>query len=199
MTSQCVIFMSKWFGFIAVATFSIIWIGSAALDPTWVFAEDTISEFGISGTLAEPLFNYGCILTGAIIVLYGIGLALANNNKPYKTGGVFLVLAGIFLAAVGLVPMDLGEPHVFIAITMGIFLVCAMCSLSVQDWKEGRVFIPGLTVFILVICATLMLTQNSATFEEYSVILVFFWVCMEGFSVLLRPKNSNSVTNEASV
>ena len=47
-----------WFGVIAVVVFSICWICAAAIDTTWVFGENTLSDLGASDSDAKMYFNY---------------------------------------------------------------------------------------------------------------------------------------------
>ena len=175
-----------WFGIFAVAVFAITWICAAALDSTWVFGEDMISKLGISNTDASLYFKYGCILTGAFAMIFGIGNTLYAKNAGHASGGIFMIMAGLFLALVGIITMDVGNGnlHNFVAITMAIFILCAAISFAAGNWYEHHELYAGVPIIIICIIIGLSIGYNNATAEGWAVILALLWICVESIRMI---------------
>lgn len=164
-----------WFGLIAIAAFIIAWMGAAALDPAWEFGVDELSDLGVSETDAQYYFNYGCIITGALIALFGIGNALYHRNYGETVGGCFLVLGGIFMALIGIFTSDSPDMHKFVTIVMFTFLLCAVISNIASDWHENRMIFAGLSIVLIFVAIGLYLFYEFAAFEAWGVILLMIW------------------------
>ena len=124
-------------GLVAAFIFSIVWIVAACADPSWTLGEDFVSKLGVSGvSLAADLFNYGCIIAGILLFVYGIGKAYAYKGSECASGMLFAV-SGLLLVLIGLVHSG-NTYHSIIAVLLFVFLVFAIIAAAATDAKEGR-------------------------------------------------------------
>ena len=177
-----------WLGILGIVTFVISWICAISLDPSWTFAENTLSEFGISDTDAQYFFNYGCcIISGALIVLFGFGNIICAKNSGYQAGGVLLMIAGAMLALVGVATMDVGNGnlHDYVAGTMALFLLLSMIALTAANWTADRKLWSGVSIVIIFVLVAMILNYTVAELEAYGVILIAIWILMESVRMIM--------------
>ena len=85
-----------------------------ALNPWFVFTEDAFSDFGGHRSSYPWLYNYGLIITGIMVVLYGSALCLISEDKLEIVGSSYVSLSGVFLALIGIYPSGT-NPHTFVS------------------------------------------------------------------------------------
>ncbi len=102
-------------GFIAVIAAWIVIISSWILNSSWfVFTRDAFSDFGGANSCCPELYNYGLIIVGAMIILFSLGCMSCTLNNIELIGWSYMVLAGVFLALIGIYPSGT-RPHVFVS------------------------------------------------------------------------------------
>jgi len=92
-------------GLVAIAFAWVVIGASWILNPWFVFTEDAFSDFGGSESCCPELYNYGLMITGMLIVLYGLAICIVADEKLEVAGGSYVILAGIFLALIGVFPL----------------------------------------------------------------------------------------------
>ena len=76
----------------------------------------TVSELGERGVSElAALFNAGLIVGGLLIALYMVSLVLRFERRAGRILGVLGAAAGVAMALVGVVPVDVLEPHIVVA------------------------------------------------------------------------------------
>jgi hypothetical membrane protein len=179
-----------WAGILAAAAFSIVWLAASSLDPSWVFGQDVLSDFGISGTDAELYFNYGCAVTGVLIAIFGIGIIVNHINAGHIVGGTLLIIGGILVLLVGLVPLDSlgGDIHTRLGYLFGIVAFAAAASTAAGNWASGQRVFGGLTLVLLIASTAMYLSYEFAEFESYVTIIALIWLVLESIALMLRKK-----------
>ena len=114
----------------AVAAWLVI-LASWWLNRGWfTYTRHAFSDLGGSRSCCPGLYNYGLMVLGALFSLYGIGVTIRTRTKLGVVGGGYIVIAGIFLALIGLFPTGTRH-HVcvstwfFIQSYLGLILVLA--------------------------------------------------------------------------
>lgn len=177
----------SWCGIIGVAAFIIAWVCAASIDSSWEFAVNTLSEFGISDTDARYYFNYGCIITGAIIAIFGFGHVSTARNSGHTAGGILMIVGGVFLALIGLVTMDVGNGnlHNYVAISAALFLFLAMIAIGAGNWAAGNKLFGGVTLVFVCVFIAMALTYTVAELEAYGIILAMIWFILESIRMII--------------
>jgi hypothetical membrane protein len=149
-------------------------------NPWFVFTEHAFSDLG--GPIAEDaeIFNNGLIVLGGLFILYALTLIWDANNKVETVGGAFALMAGIFLALIGVYPSGT-SPHTFVSIW---FFVQADVAITV--WGIG-ILLSGWDVFGLVftcigivgpLIAVVATWPSIAVVEAYGITLIDVWVVL---------------------
>ena len=178
-------------GLSIVIVFAIFWALSTQLDPSWKFAVNTLSEFGISGTLAEYTFNYGCcVLCGTLMTLFAIGNLRKATNRGYRMGSILLIIGGILLAFVGIVTMDVGDgtPHDIVAQSMTLFLVLSAVAFAFGNWKTGNKIVTGIVLAMVCMIISMVINFTVAQLEAYGIILIMIWILVESMRIFSPRK-----------
>ena len=115
---------------VAVAAWLVI-LASWWLNRSWfTYTRHAFSDLGGSRSCCPGLYNYGLIVLGTLFSLYGIGVTIRARTKLGVVGGGYIVIAGIFLALIGVFPAGTRH-HVcvstwfFIQSYLGLILVLA--------------------------------------------------------------------------
>ncbi len=125
---------------------------SWSLNPWFDFFDDAFSDLGVPGEASYPwVYNYGLMATGAFVVGYGLYLYRWAVYKPEVLASGFMMLAGVFLALIGLYPGGT-RPHVFVSSWFFVQMDLALIPLSYSLWRL-RGFGPGLWGFVLSLLA----------------------------------------------
>jgi hypothetical membrane protein len=124
-------------GLAAAVIFSLAWVVAASADPSWILGSDTLSELGISDVeVAKNAFNYGCMIAGALLFIYGCGKAYRFNGAECASG-ILAAVAAICLALIGVFTMD-HDLHLLFAITFFVLIAFSILAAGYADGKSGR-------------------------------------------------------------
>lgn len=162
-----------WFGMVF---FAVCWIAAALADPSWEFGVATMSELGISDTVAKYWFLAGCVGAGFCLTLYGIFEVSTTTNKIHRYVYYILQLAGILLVGVGVFTMDFGRMHSFFAVTFFLTMAIVMVVYASYAVNEKKMFMSMFTWIILGFAVVLLAITPIALVEPISVILFAIWI-----------------------
>jgi len=179
-----------WIGMIAVVAFLIAWIGASTADPSWKFAVNNLSDFGVSKTNASLFFNYGCMITGALLAAFGFGRARYQKGMGNLVGGIFFILGGLGLIGVGLYPSDTGDLHTCSAVTAGLFIFLGIVAVTVVNWAADKKLFAGIGIVAAFLLVAMFIAYNIAKLEAYGIIVVMIWVLAECANMILSSKKS---------
>lgn len=180
-----------WFGIIAAFAFAVVWIGAAAIESSWTFGDAAISDLGTGDSDASLFFNVGCIITGALVAIFGIR-EMINDNDAYVIGGILFIIAGVLLALVGVIPSDYGngDLHNFIATTMGIVALGAVIAISAGNWYAHREYFAGISIVIIGLLIATYFAESFESFEAWAVILALVWITIESGRMIAFNKKA---------
>lgn len=180
-----------WVGIVAAVAFIVMWIACYQADSSWTWGVDALSNFGVSGTDAADYFNYGCVISGILLAIYGVGKAQSSNVKGYTVAGIMLALTGICVMAVGVFTNDVhnGDYHDFFAILASVFMFAGIIATAIQQYYDGLVIPVGIAMIFCLAIIMCTLVFNPEKYEVYSIVIALFWIIMDGaLMVALCPK-----------
>lgn len=181
-------------GIVAAAFFAMMWIVAANGDSTWVLGESMISDLGVSDvedTANE--FMYGCIITGILVIVFGIGKAYCEQGAS-TASGIFLAATGLFLALVGIFDENYGngDAHDAFAYMFFIFLfVAAACSIF-GDHAEGKKINAAITAALILIVVGAIVGKEEAYYESAAAVCALLWIVAESVKMIFDIKPSAS-------
>jgi hypothetical membrane protein len=181
-----------WVGMLAVAIFIIIWLCAESVDTAWQFGVDKLSLFGISDTDAKFYFNYGCMITGILVAVFGIGRAVYYKNEGHAAGGILLLVGGVALFFVGIFTMNTGDGqmHDFVSVAAALFIFLAMIAIAAGNWFAKREIFAGIGVALIFFLIAMFFAYDLAKLESYGIIVIMIWFLMESVNMIVSGRKS---------
>ena len=144
MTDQRV-FVSAKVGGVCGITSQVVMLAAVLIavvvSPWYSWAENYISVLGVEGS-ATALFNGGFIVTGALSLIFAIGLGSnllsALSIRLGAMGMVSLVLGSIALSAMGAFPRSTELPHNLASVAFVCTVVLALVLIGISLIMESR-------------------------------------------------------------
>lgn len=170
-------------GLLVAFAFAIVLAVAINSDTTWVYGENTLSDLGISDVqLTADLFNYGCIVFGILLFVYGIGKAMCEASCN-RASGCFVAIAAIFLILIGYIRSDFdnGNTHDAITILFFLFLFVSMVLSAIDDWKANYRLNSALSVIVILVILGCAMGMNIESLEVIIVACTIVWLA--GISV----------------
>lgn len=99
--------------------------------PRFSWTENNISVLGVEGS-ATMLFNWGLILTGALSLIFAIGVRkVLIASRLGQLGMVSLVLGSIAISAIGIFPRTIDLPHDSASVAFFVFVILAFLLIGI--------------------------------------------------------------------
>ncbi|MCX8205120.1 MAG: DUF998 domain-containing protein [Candidatus Nezhaarchaeota archaeon] len=161
----------------AAAAWVTIFI-SAYRNPWFDALKHALSDLGGPGATDPWIYNYGLVLTGAVVLVYAFYLAHRSSTKPMTYSSAFIFMAGLFLALIGVFPSGT-RPHTFVSTWFFVQMWMAMASTTIDLVLRGALA-HGLALLALSILgpagALLVEWPSAALLEVYGVALIDVYV-----------------------
>ncbi len=162
---------------------ALFWIVASlpiAYNPWFSFTRHAFSDLGGPRASQPWIYNYGLIITAILVLLYSAALVNGAKNKVEAVGGTFMLVAGIFLALIGIYHSGTG-PHGFVS---GWFFIQA--DLAIITWGiglmlEGRRALGAVSIAMGVLAplfAAAVKWPSVAVLEAYGITLISIWVIL---------------------
>lgn len=162
--------------------FAIAWIVAACGDLSWMVGEDTLSVLGVSDVqVSADAFNYGCMVTGVLFAIFGLG-KFAFETKCNRASGAMILIAGIALIGVGIFTKDYGNgnPHLIVAYAFFLFLVISAVLSGIGDYNEKKTIPLAVTVVLFTTALITFAIQPLAMAEAVTVVCALIWAVVQG-------------------
>ena len=138
-------------------------VGLAALlvavssSPWFSWTENYVSVLGVEGSVTT-LFNCGLILTGALSLIFAIGLGKSLlSSRLGRLGMVSLILGSMALSAMGIFPRTVDLPHNLASIAFLMFITLALLLIGVAAITASQVIWGSLSLTAGVLIIAFML------------------------------------------
>ncbi|MBO4502050.1 MAG: hypothetical protein J5707_00105 [Candidatus Methanomethylophilus sp.] len=183
-----------WIGVLAVTAFCAMWLICYLADSSWTWGINTISDFGVSSAAAD-YFNYGVVLFGMILAVYGLGKT-QSSAVTSRVSGNLIAIGAIFIALMGLFTVDIqnGDYHKLVALVGAGLLVLGLMLSAVQSYFDGKILAVGFAIGIFIamfFCATQF---GYAKGEVYCLVLAVIWGLVDSAFMITDGINNGAVT-----
>ena len=123
-------------GILAVLVMSVDVIIGIILDPTWNFNDNVICDLGVSddATIATS-FLISCCASGILFIISSM-MWMSKDSKLMKMTGIFTILSGISLMAVGILDKTTDPVHQFMVIIYATLFIIAIAFACIEDIKK---------------------------------------------------------------
>ncbi len=177
-------------GLLVAFAFAIVLVVAIDGDTAWIYGKNRLSDLGIFDVqLTAYLFNYGCIIFGTLLFVYGIGKAM-YETLCNRASGCFVVIAAVFLILIDHIQSDFvnGNTHDTIAILFFLFLFISMVLSAIGDWMDNYRLNSALSVIVILGCVVGM---NIESLKVITVACTIVWLA--GISVKMIFPVSNEL------
>ena len=177
-------------GLLAAFAFAVIMIVAINGDSAWVYGENMLSDLGISDVqMTADLFNYGCMIVGILVFVYGLGKAVCEAQCN-RASGCILAIAAIFLVLIGYIHSDFGNgnTHDTIAFLFFLFLFIAMVLSAIGDWRDGARLNSALTVVLILIILGCAVGMTVEALEVITVACGIVWLAGISAKMIIPKK-----------
>ncbi len=172
--------MLRFTGLVASALFWVVASLSIAYNPWFSFTRDAFSDLGGAGASQPWIYNYGLMITALFATLFSVFLVDAAKNKVEMVGGALMLVAGIFLALIGVYHSGT-MPHTFVS---SWFFVQA--DLAIIVWGAGLIIEKrnalGAASVVMGVVGPLLAEAvrwpSAAVVEAYGIILISAWIVL---------------------
>lgn len=165
-------------GFLAAFAMAVIISVAINADAGWVYGENTLSDLGVSDVeLVSNLFNYGCMIVGILMIVFGLGKA-ATETGYNRGSGCLVAIAAVFMVIIGFIHSDFGNgnTHNIVAILTYLFLIAAIGLSAVGDWKVGGKLNAALSSILIVVILGCLAGMNIEKLEVIVTACAIIWV-----------------------
>ena len=179
---------------VSIIVFWICWSAADMVDTGWYFGNLTASHLGMKGPDDSDLFfNNGCRITGLLMFIGGAIRTLNSRGFDKYTGAVMMP-AGILLALVGCIPLDVDyDAHCAVAMAFGIMAASAIVLGTVSDLKARRGWSASFGCIILLSCAISCMSMDMALAENCCILLASVWIFMDSIKVAYVYRKGDAV------
>jgi len=126
------------FGGVVYAMFAAPWFSPLSY---------ALSDLGARGVVTAPIFNGALLVGGALGVGFVVSVLADTDNPIRQAGGIFGLLAMLFMALVGVFPIP-SPFHGLVAVPFFLFLTLAVFLWGAGDYAAGRA-LRGLVLVLL--------------------------------------------------
>lgn len=165
-------------GFLAAFALAVIITVAINADVSWVYGESKLSDLGTSDVdLTKNLFNYGRIIVGILIVVFGIGKAYTEDGCNCASG-CFTAFAAFFLIIAGIMQANSGNSDTaeIAVILVCIFQIVAVALSAVGDWKEGAKLNAALSSILILIIVGCLVGMNIEKVQLIAIACNIVWM-----------------------
>lgn len=191
---------TKLAGFFGIVSpiLTLILVGLAISQASWFsWTENALSDLGVHDESAM-LFNGGLILGGILTVVFAFGVTrFYGDNTVGRGGAFFLLLAGIFLASIGIFP-ETAPNNIHYIVSVAFFsmlpLSLLMQSAAMLRTSANRI----LGAFTLAMAITTLVPwavwiplkpyRGVAIPELVSAVALAFWSITMGIKLMRQPE-----------
>ncbi len=130
-------------------------------------------------------FNFGCLITGFLVIFPGLYL-VEDENRFFRISGYAALICGIACAAIGVITENYGVMHNLAASIYAVFAVIFIASSGAGDYLEGKKMLTAVAAILLLVSGTLSLIQPFEVFEPVAVSCILLWTFIQSAFLLIR-------------
>ena len=173
-------------GCLSSIAFTVCWIISALLWDEWTLGEYSLSSLGACGVdSAEMFFNFGCLITGFLVIFPGLYL-IEDKNVYFRISGYAALICSIACAAIGVITENYGAMHNLAASIYAVFAATFIASSAAGDYLEGKKALTAVAAILLAVSGILSLTTSFEVFEPVAVSCILLWTFIQSAVLLIR-------------
>ena len=180
-------------GCLSSICFTLCWIVSALIWEDWTLGSYALSDLGVCGIdSAEIIFNFGCLLTGFLVIFPALCL-IEEKSIHYRISGWAALVCSIACAGIGVITEEYGVMHNITASTYAVFAATFMAFSAAGNYMEGKRIFTAFAAVMLITCGILSIATPFAVFEPIAISCILIWTFTES-AIFLYKKTREEVS-----
>ena len=171
----------RYSGLVAFIGGWVVILAAISRNPWFVFTENAFSDLGNPLANDPWIFNYGMMLNGLLIIVYGFYLFHVSFNKTGSVGAGFMMITGIFLTLIGVFPEG-SKNHYFVSVWFFTQGALTVLTWGLALYKGTRWSWEGVIFLVLSLGGSLIALvvpwPSIAVVEAWGIIIMDIWVAM---------------------
>lgn len=168
--------------------FAAVWVIAVNADVSWVLGESSLGDLGASDVqLTADLYNYGLMLCGLLVLIFGLGKGY-TEKRCSRASGLVLALTGIFMIVAGGVSQDVGNGnlHEVAAVLSFFFMAVAVIVSAFGDWAEGKKLNVAVTIVLFLITLWALAFETLEMAEVVATGCFLIWIIAESVKMMFN-------------
>ena len=171
----------RYTGLVAFLGGWVVILAAISRNPWFVFTENAFSDLGNPVANDPWIFNYGMMLNGLLIILYGFYLFHVSFNKTSSVGAGFMMITGTFLVLIGVFPEG-SQNHFMVSVWFFTQGALTVLTWGLALYRSTRWSWEGVIFLVLSLGGSLLALlvpwPSIAMAEAWGIIIMDIWVAM---------------------
>lgn len=174
-------------GICAAFMFALALVSAINADASWVYGESSLIDLKNSSVqVAADLMQYGSIVFGILLIVFGFGKGIVEN-KCGRASGFMLAIAGVFVVLLGL-DTQIGNENVESSLQI-LFLALLTISVVLSaygNWYEGKNLNVALIVILFVVAFVAVCFKPLEASVVIIIACMLIWIVGESVKMILN-------------
>lgn len=162
------------------------------------WTDNALSDLGIVPGATAVFFNSGLLISGVLIILFGLGLPILFDNRLLgKISASVFIIDALALIAIGVFPESAEPMHYYASVAFFVLLPISMLLITATFFLVARRRMALFTLLVAVVAVAVWVVQFSVRFvpgvaipETISALSGSVWSVVLGFKMLKRASTS---------
>ena len=156
----------------------------------WDYTVNSMCDFGVSDNkFISVTFIGGCIISGILFMIAGLGWVLFEESKYVRIGGIIVMISGVALMCVGVFDKTY-DFHQYVSIIYAAIFIVAIAFVCLQDIIDRHlILVYGFAILAIYGAATLFSDFAPYAFTQAFLMgYVFIWFFLKSLKYF-EPQN----------
>jgi hypothetical membrane protein len=162
------------------------------------WTDNALSDLGIVSGATAVFFNSGLMISGVLIILFGLGLPILFDNRLLgKISASVFIIDALALIAIGVFPESVKPMHYYASVAFFVLLPISMLLITATFLLAARRRMALFTLLAAMVAVAVWVVQSSVRFvpgvaipETISALSGSVWSVVLGFKMLKRASTS---------
>jgi hypothetical membrane protein len=162
------------------------------------WTDNALSDLGVVSGATAVFFNSGLVISGVLIVLFGLKLPIMFDNRLLgKISAFVFIIDALALIAIGVFPESARPMHYYASVAFFVLLPISMLLITAAFLVVARRRMALFTLLVAVVAVAVWVVQFSVRFvpgvaipETISALSGSVWSIVLGFKMLKRASTS---------
>jgi hypothetical membrane protein len=165
--------------------------------PSFSWTDNALSDLGVQNGIASALFNYGLMISGALALVFALGLFRLLEKSAGKIGTSLFILSAFALIMIGVFNENSEPMHFYASVAFFMLFPLSMLFTMVSFSKSGEAEMGAFTFLAAAVAASPWVAFFATRFVEgvaipevISALSASVWLIIVGVKMLRETAHS---------